>query len=126
MRKFVTLMPTVLAMLCVFANPAFAGRPLTVEEMKSLFSGNTIHAYSHKKEYLFVIYFAPDGISYHTDMKGNPYTGKWWIDDKANHCTESKNFSGCYPIHDNGGVYQKYDGDTIIYTVKKIESGNTK
>lgn len=126
MKKSAVLLVAALAMFFALAVPAYAGRPLSVEEVKSLLTGKTVHAYSHKKDLLFVIYFAPDGVSYHTDMKGNPYTGKWWIDEKANHCVESKNFSGCYPIHDNGGVYQKMDGDVAIYTVKKVEEGNTK
>lgn len=126
MRKFAVPMFAASAMFFAFSTPALAGRPLPVEELRSLLTGKTVHAYSHKQEQLFVIYFAPDGVSYHTDKKGNPYTGKWWIDDKANHCVESRYFSGCYPIHDNDGIYQKMDGDVALYTIKKIEDGTAR
>lgn len=126
MKKLYPAACILLGAMMALALPAQAGRQLTSEELRKLFSGKTIHAYKEAKRVVFVHYFAPDGVSHHTDMKGNPYTGKWWVNDINQVCNENKYFSGCYPVFDNDGVFQKMDGDVVIDTIKEVKDGDRR
>lgn len=114
------------AILSALALPAFAGRQIAGEELKKMIAGKTLYVFNHKAEKLTPLYFAADGTYQGTSFKGAPFTGKWWIDEKSNHCVESPYFNGCYPIFDNDGVFQKMDGDIITHTIKEIKDGDTR
>lgn len=126
MKTSLALMSVLLGILSAFSLPAFAGRQLTGEELKKLMTGKTLYVFNEKAGKLQPLYFAADGTYQGSNFKGVPFIGKWWIDDKSNHCVESPYFNGCYPIFDNDGVFQKMDGNVVTHTIKEIRDGDTR
>ena len=107
--------------LMIYANPLFAFGTLAAEEVRSLFSGQTVGGERREGSKIhsepagvstfyepFIMYFSEDGTvrSIRGEIKK---TGKWRVDQKGNHCVQWKGKKeGCAPIIKEGGVYKKY------------------
>ena len=107
--------------LIIFASPLSAFGNLTAEEVRSLFSGQTVDGERREGSKIhsdpdgvstfyepFIMYFSEDGTvrSIRGEIKK---TGKWRVDQKGNHCVQWKGKKeGCAPIIKEGRVYKKY------------------
>lgn len=127
MNKSSLLMSAALGMLSAFALPAFAGTPLSAEELKALITGKTLDVLVGKTGKVSVIYESPDGAHNVLTPTGQRFTGKWWVNDIGQHCVESPGLNGCYHIVNNNGVYQKMDADgNVTHTIQRIRDGDQR
>ena len=131
------------SVLAVFSGPLFAFGNLSAEEVRALFSGQTVEGEFREgsKKHIdpsgintfyepFVMYFSADGAvrSIRGDAKK---AGKWRVDEKGNHCVKwTGKKEGCAPITKEGRVYKKYkrrgEGSRIkwVKTFTKFRPGN--
>ena len=68
---------------CLVAAPALAGERMTNDEMRALYSGNTITVVHHKRG-PGKAYFAADGRVKSISESGSKRVGRWWIDEERN------------------------------------------
>ena len=131
------------SVLTVFSSSLFAFGNLSAEEVRALFSGQTVEGEFREgsKKHIdpsgintfyepFVMYFSADGAvrSIRGDVKK---AGKWRVDEKGNHCVKwTGKKEGCAPITKEGRVYKKYkrrgEGSRIkwVKTFTKFRPGN--
>jgi hypothetical protein len=107
--------------LTVFTRSLYAFGNLPADEVRSLFSEQTVEGEFREggKKHIdpnsvsafyepFVMYFSEAGTvrSIRGEIKK---TGKWWVDEKGNHCVQWKGKKkGCAPITKEGSTYKKY------------------
>jgi hypothetical protein len=104
-----------------------AEKILTGDEVKALFSGNTVD-YTHvTRGFRMSVYYANDG-----SMRGmrdvNPMRGSWHVNDKGELCIEYGKGDRCRHIVEVDGEYRKYkeeNGKKIhIVTYQTFTAGN--
>jgi hypothetical protein len=128
----------------VLPSPLFAFGNLSAEEVRALFSGQTVNGEFREgsRKHVdpnsvntfyepFVTYFSADG-SVRSIRGGKKKTGKWRVDAKGNHCVQwTGKKEGCAPITKEGHLYKKYmikpGGSRIkwVKTYNKFTAGNT-
>lgn len=113
----------VAALLVLAPVMAQAEKILSVDEVKALISGKTVHAHHVARDYDFKTYFSPDG-TYITVRKGNTTQGTWKIQNDGYHCLVADGDSKCAEIADNGnGTYSRISNKKRIIDWKKIVDG---
>ena len=142
-HKSICLVMMLASFLSIFSTPLFALGSLSAEEVRSLFSGQTVDgerregadsntglsALSGFPEPI-VMYFSEDG-SVRSIRNDKKKTGKWWVDEEGNHCVQwnKAKKKSCAPITKEGRFYKKYKkskfGRTIwVKTFTKFRPGN--
>lgn len=131
------------SLLSIIATPLVALGGLPAEEVRSLFSGQTVEGERSEgaDSYTgpsaldgfsepFVMYFSEDGSvrSIRNEIKKS---GKWWVDEEGNHCVRWKKAKkdSCAPITKEGRVYKKYKKSKFgsikwVKTFTKFRPGN--
>ena len=120
-----------LLILFLFASGSVnaEGKRLNADEVKKLFSGNTVECYHKKKKFSYIVYYDPKGTvrGISTDLRERK--AKWFVEKDGYHCVHWSDKSGpiCHGVFPNGdGTYQrKRKGKTKSgITMKRVEKGN--
>lgn len=110
------------SVITVFSSPLFAFGNLSAEEVRALFSGQTVEGEFREgtQKYVdprgvstfyepFVMYFSTDGTVRSIRGGTAKKTGEWRVDEQGNHCVQwAGKKEGCAPITKEGRVYKKY------------------
>ena len=112
--------------VCCTAS-SYAAEPLTGDQVKELVSGNTVYGEA-RKGWKAIRYLAPDGkmIQYLVD-KDKYAEGDWNIKGNELCWGFERARTNCGKLVKKGDEYHFLKDDTKhIFTIKKIESGNSE
>ena len=119
-----------LAGLWLYSLSAFSGQTLNATEIKQLFSGKTVTAYSEIKKAPVSLYYDKNGEVRGLFTSGKIGATKWWVKDNGQICLKSKNGDLCFEVVESDNQYQKYlvksDGNRILaFSMETFYSGNS-
>jgi hypothetical protein len=117
---------TLLALLMLVSGVAFAGGPLTGDQIKTLLSGNSAAGFADALGKNYTAYYGADGKLVQDLGKGKRRQGTWKITDN-NFCTqfptEQERCTKVMPA-DNGEYVRIKDDGMVTNTWKKFYPGN--
>jgi len=129
MKKTILFIVTTCAIL--FINTASADRQLSSDEIRKLYSNQTINSYHLIKDFDISVYFNPNGQFY--GIKDDSiFQGKWEVTNNGTICmTREGGKTFCRQVHvDNGTYYKvKVKGNGKLKRIleyKSFSEGNTK
>jgi hypothetical protein len=116
--------------LILLSYPAFSAQALNATEIKNLFSGKTVTAYSEIKKAPVSLFYDSNGQVRGKFTNGKIGKTKWWVKDSGQICLKSKKGDLCFEVVEKSDGYQKYliktDGTRILaFSMEKFSSGNS-
>lgn len=114
--------------LTVLSFSVIADTELNSSQIKQLFSGSTLDAYSEFKKVSVSLFYDSNG-----EVRGKFSNGKigvteWWVKDSGQICLKAKAGDLCFVVIERDGHYQKYlikgDERILAFTAETFSAGN--
>jgi hypothetical protein len=116
-----------LTTLLMFSAAAYAGDPLTVDQLKALIPGNSVSGFADALGKNYTAYYSPDGKLVQMLDNKLKRQGTWSITDEGNFCTQfPTQQKKCTKVQQAAnGEYQRIKEDGMVTnTMKKFYKGN--
>ena len=128
MIKAILSFCTVVLSAFIFTT-AYANDDLNAIEVKQLFSGHTVDAYSEIKKATVSLYYDVNGEVRGIFSNGKKGTTRWWVQDDGKICLKGKTGDACFLVVESNGEYQKYmisdDGSRkLVFSMETFSTGN--
>jgi len=119
-----------LLLLSVVSLTVSAGQPLDAKEVKTLFGGNTVTAYSELKKAPVSLFYDNNGEVRGLFSNGKIGKTRWWVKDSGLICLKSKKGDLCFEVLAKENRYQKYliktDGTRVLaFSTEGFSPGNS-
>ena len=116
--------------LILVSYSAFSGQTLNATEIKNLFSGKTVTAYSEIKKAPVSLFYDKNGQVRGKFTNGKIGKTRWWVKDSGHICLKSKKGDLCFEVVEKNDGYQKFmikaDGSRILaFSMETFSSGNS-
>lgn len=125
-RKTATLVGIAMTTLTLGMASASAADKLSADQIKTMFNGKTVEAYSELRGIKQTTYFTPDGRMVQANGAGEKLQGVWRADASGKHCVKwAGKEESCHEVLPQAdGTFKKLENGKHIVTIQKIIDGN--